>query len=89
MVKMKKILLGVFVLLAFLLLPHVAYAMHITEGILPLKWVIFWFIVIIPFVVIGTLNLKRKKKGDPRLFTVSRFELGLLYLSFHVFQYRL
>ncbi|MHC4269409.1 MAG: energy-coupling factor ABC transporter permease [Planctomycetota bacterium] len=63
--KIQKIIIGVFVFFAFLLLPHVAYAMHITEGILPPKWVIFWFILIIPFVVIGTLNLKKKKKNIP------------------------
>lgn len=62
---MKKILSGVIIILTFLLLPHVVYAMHITEGILPPKWALFWFILIIPFVVVGTLNLKKKKKNIP------------------------
>ncbi len=65
MVKMKKILIGVSIIITLLLLPHIAYAMHITEGILPAQWAIFWFILIIPFVVIGTLRLKKKKKGIP------------------------
>ncbi len=60
--KKNKIISGVFVFFAILLLPHIAYAMHITEGILPPKWVVFWFMLIIPFVVIGTFNLKRKKR---------------------------
>ena len=62
---MKKILLGISIVIALLLLPHVAYAMHITEGILPPKWVIFWFVLVIPFVVIGTFRLKKKKKVVP------------------------
>ena len=61
--KKNKIISGAFVFFAFLLLPQIAYAMHITEGILPPKWVVFWFILIIPFVVIGTFNLKRKKRA--------------------------
>ncbi len=65
MIKMKKILTGILVTFTILLLPHVAYAMHITEGILPPKWVIVWFILVIPFVVIGTLRLKKKKKEVP------------------------
>ncbi len=62
---MKRLLLSIFVIFTLLLLPHVAYAMHITEGILPPKWAIFWFIIIIPFVVIGTLKLKKKKREVP------------------------
>lgn len=65
MVKIKKILSGTLVVFALLLLPHAAYAMHITEGILPPKWVIFWFVLIIPFIVIGTFKLKKKKKDVP------------------------
>jgi cobalt/nickel transport system permease protein len=62
---MKNLLLSVFVVFTLLFLPSAAYAMHITEGILPPKWAIFWFIIIIPFIVIGTLKLKKKKKEVP------------------------
>ncbi len=79
--KKNKILYGVFVFFAFLLLPHIAYAMHITEGILPPKWVVFWFIVIIPFVVIGTLNLKKKKKDVPGFLPL----VGLIGAAVFVF----
>ena len=78
---MKKILLGISVVFAILLLPHVAYAMHITEGILPPKWVIFWFVLVIPFVVIGTLRLKRKKKEVPGFLPL----VGLVGASVFVF----
>ncbi|MFQ5964247.1 MAG: energy-coupling factor ABC transporter permease [Candidatus Scalinduaceae bacterium] len=58
---MKNILLSIIIVFTLLLLPRAAYAMHITEGILPPKWAIFWFIIIIPFVVIGILKIKKKK----------------------------
>jgi cobalt/nickel transport system permease protein len=61
----KKILPCIIAVFALLLLPQVAYAMHITEGILPPKWAIFWFILVLPFVVIGTLKLKKKKREVP------------------------
>ena len=47
------------------MIPDYAFGMHITEGILPPKWAIFWFILIIPFVVIGMFKLKKKKKEVP------------------------
>ena len=39
--------------------------MHITEGILPPKWAIFWYIIIIPFVAIGIVKIKKKKREVP------------------------
>ena len=62
---MKKLLLCICLISALMLLPHVAHAMHITEGILPPKWAVFWFIFITPFVAIGILNLKKKKRKVP------------------------
>jgi len=44
---------------------NVLYGMHITEGILPPKWVFTWFAVSIPFVGIGIYHIKRKKKTVP------------------------
>ncbi len=41
------------------------YAMHITEGILPPKWVGIWFAVAMPFVGIGIYNVKQKKLKTP------------------------
>jgi len=41
-----------------------AYAMHIAEGILPLKWAGVWFAVAIPFVAYGMWRLKRIAKAD-------------------------
>ena len=41
-----------------------AYAMHISEGILPLNWAALWFAVAIPFVAYGMWRLKRIAKID-------------------------
>lgn len=36
-----------------------AYAMHISEGILPFKWAALWFAVSVPFVIYGIYRLKK------------------------------
>lgn len=41
------------------------YAMHITEGILPPKWVGIWFAFSLPFVGYGIYSVKQKKKKSP------------------------
>ena len=40
-------------------LPTPAFAMHISEGLLPASWALLWFAVAIPFVAFGLRNLKR------------------------------
>ena len=52
---------------------HPVYAMHIMEGFLPLGWCIFWFVVAIPFWVIGFLQIKKLVVEKPE----SRLLLGL------------
>ena len=44
--------------------PDPAYAMHISEGILPLGWAVFWFFASAPFIVYGLFRLKRASGGD-------------------------
>ena len=51
--------------LVFISSENAVYAMHITEGILPPKWVITWFAVAMPFVGIGIYHVKRKKRQMP------------------------
>lgn len=41
-----------------LLFTDAAYAMHISEGILPLNWAVLWFAVAIPFIAYGIKRLK-------------------------------
>lgn len=49
-----------------LLIPSSAFAMHITEGILPLLWAGTWFILAAPFFVWGLWDITRKSALDPR-----------------------
>jgi cobalt/nickel transport system permease protein len=61
---MKKILLGLLVMLV--LMPQSAFAMHITEGILPPLWAGLWFVLVAPFFIWGLQEIKRKSMDDPR-----------------------
>lgn len=41
-----------------------AFAMHISEGILPLNWAVLWFAIAVPFVAYGLYKLKEASKTD-------------------------
>jgi cobalt/nickel transport system permease protein len=45
-------------------LPATAWAMHISEGILPAGWAIGWFIVALPFVVWGVREIRRQTREN-------------------------
>ncbi|MCS6882416.1 MAG: energy-coupling factor ABC transporter permease [Oscillochloridaceae bacterium] len=62
---------GAAVLLVFEARP--AYAMHIMEGFLPPLWAAFWFVVTIPFWVIGLRQINRLIVEKPE----TRLLLGL------------
>jgi cobalt/nickel transport system permease protein len=53
-----------FVLFAYCLSTDNAYAMHISEGILPFSWAALWFGVALPFVAYGIWRLKVIAKTD-------------------------
>jgi cobalt/nickel transport system permease protein len=38
--------------------------MHISEGILPLNWAAFWFVLALPFVAYGLYSLNKRSKED-------------------------
>ncbi|MCF6150401.1 MAG: energy-coupling factor ABC transporter permease [Candidatus Kuenenia sp.] len=60
---LKRVLVFIAVfLLVFIFSGKAAYAMHITEGILPSEWAITWFAVSVPFLAIGIYKVKRKKR---------------------------
>lgn len=63
----KKILISIPALIVgFLLLcTKEAFAMHISEGILPMKWAGLWYLVALPFVVKGIFVIKKKTKENP------------------------
>lgn len=44
-----------------------SFAMHISEGILPLKWAGLWYLVALPFLIIAVFTIKRKCKEKPEL----------------------
>ena len=48
----------------FLVTASYAHAMHISEGILPLDWAAFWFVVAAPFVAYGLYRLKKLSSID-------------------------
>ena len=47
-----------------LLFAENAYAMHISEGILPFKWAALWFAVAMPFVGYGLHRLRKMSETD-------------------------
>lgn len=50
---------------ACLLLPAApAYAMHISEGILPFNWALLWFLIVVPFMAIGLRRVKQMASVD-------------------------
>lgn len=51
-------------MILFSLSPLNAYAMHISEGILPLNWAALWFTVAAPFVFYGLFALKKLSNTD-------------------------
>ena len=54
--------------LALLLVPLLAatpaHAMHISEGILPFDWALFWSLVAIPFLALGIRRLRSQARED-------------------------
>ncbi|MEN6331014.1 MAG: energy-coupling factor ABC transporter permease [Smithella sp.] len=64
---MNSVIKNIFVALiccGVLLAADAAYAMHIAEGILPFRWVAFWFAVAIPFVAYGLYSLNKRSRDD-------------------------
>lgn len=49
----------------FLFSPNGAYAMHIMEGFLPLKWCIFWGVLTLPFVLLGLRAIGKTVREHP------------------------
>jgi cobalt/nickel transport system permease protein len=66
--KLKKIiLLFLYVSSVYMIFPDSAYAMHIMEGFLPFNWAAFWWIVMIPFVIVGVRSIKKTVTLHPSL----------------------
>ncbi|MFN3740217.1 MAG: energy-coupling factor ABC transporter permease [Thermodesulfovibrionales bacterium] len=54
----------IFVLFGCLVSTNNAYAMHISEGILPFNWAALWFVIAVPFVAWGLYKLKKLSSID-------------------------
>lgn len=61
---MKKYLYIVFVLALSFSIPSNVYAMHIAEGYLPLNWVVFYFILAAPFIILSVRELRKLIKSN-------------------------
>jgi len=53
-----------FVVPPVVLLPSAAFAMHISEGILPFSWALFWFVASAPFLALGLRTLAKRSEQD-------------------------
>ena len=60
---MKKRTSSFLVLIGLFLVIANGYSMHIMEGFLPLKWVVVWFVICIPFWIIGIRKLQNISKA--------------------------
>jgi cobalt/nickel transport system permease protein len=61
---MSKQLFSILMLLSCFLFADNAYAMHISEGILPWNWAAVWFVVAMPFVGYGLYRMKKMSETD-------------------------
>jgi len=50
--------------LPVVLSPAPVFAMHISEGILPFSWALFWFFASTPFLALGLRTLARRSEAD-------------------------
>ncbi|WP_422445153.1 energy-coupling factor ABC transporter permease [Thermoanaerobacterium sp. DL9XJH110] len=48
-------------------LPRQVFAMHITEGFLPLKWAIVWDLLALPFIILGLISIRKLVNKNPKL----------------------
>jgi cobalt/nickel transport system permease protein len=53
-----------YLVLSVVFLPSRSFAMHISEGILPFSWALFWFVASAPFLLLGLRRLARRSASD-------------------------
>lgn len=66
---MKKQLFAAFILMLtiFCFFPQQTYGMHIMEGFLPAKWCILWYVLSMPFIILGIMSISKKVSKNPEL----------------------
>ena len=65
--KIQTLLLALFALFAF---APVTNAMHVMEGYLPLSWCVVWYVVCIPFLVLGFIGIRKIVNNDRKAITI-------------------
>ena len=65
--KIQTLLLALFALFAF---APVTNAMHVMEGYLPLSWCVVWYVVCIPFLVLGFIGIRKIVNNDRKTITI-------------------
>ena len=65
--KIQTLLLALFAIFAF---APVSNAMHVMEGYLPLCWCVSWYVVCIPFVVLGFMGIRKIVANDRKAITI-------------------
>lgn len=64
----KSILLAlIYCLSVYIIFPNYVYAMHIAEGFLPMNWAAFWWIVMLPFLIMGLRSINKTIKDNANL----------------------
>jgi cobalt/nickel transport system permease protein len=58
-------LVGLAIGAAVLLRPGAAFAMHLSEGILPLHWAAAWWLAALPILGLASLKLSRRSEASP------------------------
>jgi cobalt/nickel transport system permease protein len=64
---MQVLLMVAFTLYFTFATPQEIYAMHIMEGFLPVGWAIFWWVLFLPFFVLGVRSLRRTIQEHPEV----------------------
>ncbi|WP_019119437.1 energy-coupling factor ABC transporter permease [Brevibacillus massiliensis] len=54
--------------------PQTAHAMHIMEGFLPVGWAVFWWVLFLPFFLLGLREIQRTTRANPE----TKLLLGLV-----------
>jgi cobalt/nickel transport system permease protein len=71
---------GILILTIFLVFSGQARAMHISEGLLPFHWALFWFMAALPFWIFGLVRLKKSAALDFSLKPLMGFLTAVVFI---------
>lgn len=57
-----------------------AYAMHISEGILPLKWAGIWYLAALPFIALAISKIKKRSEIQPSFKALMGLIGGVVFI---------